>query len=80
MMQGSGSTIRNLLIMKSGRGEIPINLTAQEVFVDSGVFTALQNIVTYLENNDTQALSENAIGPLQDSIDQVLACRSKVWS
>jgi flagellar hook-associated protein 3 FlgL len=58
--------------------EIPINLTAQEVFVDSGVFTALQNIVTYLENNDTQALSENAIGPLQDSIDQVLACRSKV--
>ena len=58
--------------------EIPINLTAQEVFVDSGVFTSLQNIVTQLENNDTQSLSADAIGPIQDSIDQVLACRSKV--
>lgn len=58
--------------------EIPINLTAQEVFTDSGVFTSLQNIVTNLENNDTEALSADNIGPLQDSIDQVLACRSKV--
>jgi len=58
--------------------EIPINLTAQEVFIDSGVFTSLQNIATHLENNDTQALSADAIGPIQDAIDQVLACRAKV--
>lgn len=58
--------------------EIPINLTAEEVFVEPGVFEALQNIVDHLESDETEALSEADLGPLQEVIEKVLACRSKV--
>lgn len=58
--------------------EITINFSAQEVFLDSGVMDSLQNVVTYLENNDLEALSEKAIAPLQEALDQVLAIRAKV--
>lgn len=58
--------------------EIPINLTAEEVFVEPGVFETLQNIVDHLETNDAQALSEDDIGTIQAVIDEVLASRAKV--
>lgn len=58
--------------------EIPVNLTAEEVFIDSGIFESLQNIILHLETDDTQALSADDLGPLQNAIDQVLASQAKV--
>lgn len=56
--------------------EIPINITAKEVFRDASLFGTLQNIVDHLDANDTGALSSD-LAPLQKAMDQVLSCRSK---
>lgn len=56
--------------------EIPINITAKEVFRDASLFETLQNIVDHLDANDTGALSSD-LAPLQKAMDQVLSCRSK---
>lgn len=58
--------------------KIPVNLTAEEVFVDADIMGALQNIVTHLANNDIQELGNGDLDAIQQGIDQVLACRSKV--
>ncbi|MFA6691580.1 MAG: flagellar hook-associated protein FlgL [Saccharofermentanales bacterium] len=58
--------------------EIPINLTAEEVFVKSGVFKALEDIVGHMDDNNAQALSNEDLGALQKAIDQVLASRARV--
>lgn len=58
--------------------EIPINLTAEEVFVEAELMPLLDQVITDLENDDYAALSSERIGELQTAIEHVLACRAKV--
>jgi flagellar hook-associated protein 3 FlgL len=57
---------------------IPINLTAEEVFVQADLIGTLQNVATHLETGDAESLGSTDISALQQGIDQVLACRAKV--
>lgn len=57
--------------------EIPINITAKEVFRDTSLFETLQDVADHLDANDLAALNSD-LTPLQKSMDQVLSCRSKV--
>jgi len=57
--------------------KIPINLTAEEVFLEEDIMGSLQKVVEHLEYNQTQELGAD-IEALQKCIDQVLACRAKV--
>jgi flagellar hook-associated protein 3 FlgL len=56
---------------------IPINLTAEEVFVQADLIGTLQNIAAHLETGDAESLRNTDITALQQGIDQVLACRAK---
>lgn len=57
--------------------EIPINRTAEEVFVQTDVFGTLDNIITHLENGDVAALSKD-IEPIQAALNQVAEVRVRV--
>lgn len=56
---------------------IPINLTAEEVFVQADLIGTLQNVAAHLETGDTESLRNTDLNALQQGIDQVLACRAK---
>ena len=58
--------------------EIPVNLTAEEVFVQADVLGTLQKIGDHLEADDAASLGSADIDAIQGAIDQVLACRAKV--
>ena len=57
---------------------LPINLTAEEVFVQADVMGTLRNITDHLEADDAVSLGNADIEAIQGAIDQVLACRAKV--
>jgi len=57
--------------------EIPINRTAEEVFVQTDVFGTLDKIITHLENGDVAALSKD-IEPIQAALNQVAEVRVRV--
>jgi flagellar hook-associated protein 3 FlgL len=56
---------------------IPINLSAEEVFVQADLIGTLQNVAAHLETGDTESLRNTDLNALQQGIDQVLACRAK---
>ena len=56
--------------------EVPINITAEEAFVDADLFGTLQEIATNLESGDTTALSSD-IEKINQAMDQILSCRAK---
>lgn len=53
-----------------------INVLGNQAF--DGAFTALQNLLTDLQNRDTAAISQSRIGELDGAIDQVLRLRAEV--
>ncbi len=58
--------------------EVAVNLTAEEVFVEKDIIGTLQNIADHLTSGDTGALRNTDIAVINEGIDHVLACRSKV--
>lgn len=58
--------------------EIPINTTAQEVFIEKDLMGTLDSIVSHLDSNNTEALSGEDISKLQANLDQILASQAHV--
>lgn len=58
--------------------EVPVNLTAEEVFVEKDIMGTLQNIADHLTSGDTDALKNTDIAAINAAIDHVLSCRAKV--
>jgi len=57
---------------------IPINITAQDVFIDNDMIGTLQEIYNHMQSGDTLSLSSTDLGKLQTNIDQVLSCLAQV--
>lgn len=58
--------------------EIPMNITAQEVFIDKDLMGTLDDIYQHLTTGDTTSLGTTDLDALKQSIDQVLTCRAEV--
>lgn len=56
---------------------IPINITAQEVFIDRDMLGTLEAICSHMQTGDTQSLSGADLEKLQANIDRVLSCRAQ---
>jgi flagellar hook-associated protein 3 FlgL len=59
---------------------IPVNITAQDVFLEKDMMGTLQGIYDHMRSGDALSLSETDIEDLQANIDQVLSLRSQVGS
>lgn len=56
---------------------IPINITAQEVFIDRDMLGTLETICSHMQTGDTESLSTTDLEKLQANIDRVLSCRAQ---
>lgn len=67
------------LMVEIGVGvEIPMNITAQDVFIDKNLMGTLESIYQHLTTGNTTALGSTDLDALQQGVDQVLACRAEV--
>ncbi|WP_366923012.1 flagellar hook-associated protein FlgL [Metallumcola ferriviriculae] len=58
--------------------EMAVNVTGKEVFMDSGIFDTLTELKDALNNADTDKITSDVIGQLEDSLDKVLTGRSEM--
>lgn len=58
--------------------EIPVNITAQEVFKDQDLLGTLQNVIDHLNASDTTQLSGNDLLAINSNLEQVLASQAQV--
>lgn len=57
---------------------IPVNITAEEVFLAKDMLGTLQTVYNHMQAQDTTSLSGTDLDALQANIDQVLSCRALV--
>ncbi|MCR4441614.1 MAG: flagellar hook-associated protein FlgL [Peptococcaceae bacterium] len=56
---------------------LPVNITAQEVFLEKDLLGTLQSIYDHMVGSDLTSLSGSDLENLQENIDQVLSCRAQ---